>query len=36
VMVGCGLRRAELASFTLEHLQLRCGRWVVVDIRQTR
>jgi integrase len=32
-MVGCGLRRAELASFTLEHLQLRCGQWVIVDIR---
>lgn len=33
VTVGCGLRRTELASLTIEHLQLRSNRWMVVDIR---
>ena len=32
VMVGCGLRREETASLTLEHIQQRDGRWVIVDM----
>lgn len=33
VLVGAGLRRAEVARLTFEHLQQRDGRWVIVDIR---
>ena len=33
LLLGCGLRRAELAQLTLEHVQQRGGRWVVVDLR---
>jgi site-specific recombinase XerD len=32
VMIGCGLRREETACLTLEHVQQREGRWVVVDL----
>jgi site-specific recombinase XerD len=32
VMVGCGLRREETAALTLEHIQQRDGRWVIVDL----
>lgn len=32
VLLGCGLRREECASLTLEHIQQREGRWVVVDL----
>ncbi|HYI94657.1 MAG TPA: site-specific integrase [Bryobacteraceae bacterium] len=32
VMLGCGLRREETASLTLEHIQQRDGRWVIVDL----
>ena len=32
VLLGCGLRRAEAASLTFEHLQQREGRWVIVDL----
>jgi integrase/recombinase XerD len=32
VMVGAGLRRAEVVALTVEHLQLREGRWVIVDL----
>jgi site-specific recombinase XerD len=32
LFVGCGLRRSELAALTLEHLQQRDGRWVIVDL----
>jgi len=32
VLVGCGLRRAEAAGLTIEHLQQREGRWVIVDL----
>jgi integrase len=32
LLVGCGLRRSELAALTLEHLQQRDGRWVIVDL----
>lgn len=31
-MLGCGLRRAELAALTFDHIQQREGRWVIVDI----
>jgi integrase/recombinase XerD len=33
LLVGCGLRRGEAAALTLEHIQLRDGRWVIVDLR---
>jgi len=32
VFLGCGLRRKELAGLTLEHIQKRQGRWVIVDL----
>lgn len=32
VFLGCGLRREELANLTVEHVQQREGRWVVVDL----
>ncbi len=32
VLLGCGLRRAEAAALTFEHLQQREGRWVIVDL----
>jgi len=32
VMLGCGLRRAELAALTFDHIQQRDGRWVIKDI----
>jgi len=32
VLVGCGLRRAEAARLTMEHIQQRDGRWCVVDL----
>lgn len=32
VLLGCGLRRAEAASLSFEHLQQREGRWVIVDM----
>lgn len=32
VLLGCGLRREEVASLTVAHLQQREGRWVVVDL----
>jgi site-specific recombinase XerD len=32
VMVGCGLRRSELASLEFRHIQQREGRWVIVDL----
>jgi site-specific recombinase XerD len=32
VLLGCGLRREEAASLTVEHLQQREGRWVIVDL----
>jgi site-specific recombinase XerD len=32
VMIGCGLRREETAALTLEHIQQRDGRWVIVDL----
>ena len=32
VMIGCGLRREELTTLTVEHLQQREGRWVILDL----
>ncbi len=31
-LLGCGLRRSELAALTLAHVQQRDGRWVIVDL----
>jgi site-specific recombinase XerD len=33
VLIGCGLRREETALLTLEHIQQRDARWVVVDMK---
>ena len=33
LLVGCGLRRGEAAALTVEHIQQRDGRWVIVDLR---
>ena len=32
VLLGCGLRREECAALTVEHIQQRDGRWVIVDL----
>lgn len=32
VMLGCGLRRSEVATLTWENVQQREGRWVIVDL----
>lgn len=32
VMIGCGLRRDELARLTIEHIKQLEGRWAIVDI----
>ncbi len=32
LLLGCGLRRAEAVSLTLEQIQQREGRWVIVDL----
>jgi site-specific recombinase XerD len=32
VLLGCGLRRSEVATLTLKHLQQRDGRWCIVDL----
>jgi site-specific recombinase XerD len=32
VLVGCGLRRKEAMALTVEHIQLRDARWVIVDL----
>jgi integrase len=32
LLVGCALRRRELSALTLEDIQLREGRWVIVDL----
>jgi len=31
-LVGCALRRQELASLQIEDIQLREGRWVIIDL----
>jgi len=33
LLIGCGLRRAEVTALRLEDLQLREGYWVVADLR---
>ncbi len=33
LLVGCALRRKELASLRFEDIQLREGRWVIIDLR---
>jgi len=32
LLIGCGLRREELALLTVQHVQQRDGRWVLVDL----
>ena len=32
LLVGCALRRQELASLNIEAIQLREGRWVIIDL----
>lgn len=36
VLLGCGLRREESAALTVQHLQQREGRWVIVDLEGKR
>jgi site-specific recombinase XerD len=33
VLIGCGLRRAEVTALKFEGLQLREGHWAIVDLR---
>ena len=33
LLVGCALRRRELASLHIEDIQMREGRWVIADLR---
>src|SRR5271167_552466 len=33
LLVGCALRRQELASLHIEEIQMREGRWVIADLR---
>jgi site-specific recombinase XerD len=33
LLIGCGLRRTEVAELTFEHIQQRDGRWAIVDLR---
>jgi len=33
LLVGCALRRSELAALKVEDIQLREGRWVIADLR---
>jgi integrase len=32
VLLGCGLRRSEVATLTVGHIQQRDGRWCIVDL----
>lgn len=32
VLLGCGLRRSEVAALTFKHVQQRDGRWCVEDL----
>ena len=32
VLLGCGLRRSEVANLTIGHIQQRDGRWCIVDL----
>jgi integrase len=33
VLLGCGLRRSEVAALSFTHIQQRDGRWCIVDLR---
>jgi integrase len=33
LLVGCALRRRELATLNIEDIQIREGRWVIIDLR---
>ena len=33
LLIGCGIRRAEVTTLRLEDLQLREGHWVIADLR---
>src|SRR5271163_2843441 len=33
VLLGCGLRRSEVAALTMKHIQQRDGRWCIIDLR---
>src|ERR1700687_3690946 len=32
ILLGCGLRRSEVAALTLKHIQQRDSRWCIVDL----
>ena len=32
ILLGCGLRRAELASLRKDDIQIRQGHWAIVDL----
>src|SRR5262249_8251481 len=32
LLIGAGLRRAECAALTVEHIQQREGRWAIIDL----
>src|SRR5258705_3705172 len=32
VLLGCGLRRSEVAAVAVGHIQMRDGRWCIVDL----
>src|SRR6516162_2577747 len=32
VLLGCGLRRSQVAALTFKHIQQRDGRWCIVDL----
>ena len=32
ILLGCGLRRAELSALTVEDMQVRQGHWAIVDL----
>ena len=32
LLVGCALRRSELASLTVEDIQMRANCWVIIDL----
>jgi site-specific recombinase XerD len=36
VLLGCGLRRSEVAALTFAHVQQRDGRWCIVDLTVRR
>jgi site-specific recombinase XerD len=31
-LLGCGLRRSELAALTMKHVQMRDSRWCIIDL----